>query len=159
LLNHNRVNLTNDFVEKFVVSKVLTERENFSIRLQQSLRKAQLSHDSPTELARDFNARFPGRPITVHAARKWLMGEAIPTQDKMQTLASWLSVPVEWLRFGGEDARNKSVSLSEGMRDEDLRVVADLQLLDAHDRKIVQEFIRILVRSNHTNVKKQEARD
>ena len=44
-----------------------------------------------------------GRPITVHAARKWLMGEAIPTQDKMRDYLSALLVPIEWLRFGGDE--------------------------------------------------------
>src|SRR4051794_21105690 len=79
------------------------EREGFSERLQQALRNADYSMDSPTQLAREFNIRFEGRPITVHAARKWLVGEAIPTQEKLRTLAHWLGVPAEWLRFGGSD--------------------------------------------------------
>ena len=54
------------------------ERESFSQRLQQALKNAHYSPDSPTRLAREFNIRFDGRPITVHAARKWLVGEAIP---------------------------------------------------------------------------------
>ena len=53
-------------------------------------------------LLRKFNVRFAGRPVTVHAARKWLVGEAIPTQEKLRTLADWLGVPADWLRFGGE---------------------------------------------------------
>src|SRR3954451_8373270 len=77
------------------------ERESFSERLQMALRNAEYSPDSPTQLAREFNIRFDGRPITVHAARKWLVGEAIPTQEKLRTLAQWLGVPAEWLRFGG----------------------------------------------------------
>src|SRR6478609_965484 len=81
--------------------KASIEREDFSERLQQALRNADYSPDSPTQLAREFNVRFAGRPITVHAARKWLVGEAIPTQEKLRTLAQWLGVPAEWLRFGG----------------------------------------------------------
>src|SRR3569833_1795615 len=83
--------------------KTSTEREDISARLQQNLRDADYSPESPTQLAREFNIRFPGRPITVHAARKWLMGEAIPTQEKLRTLAQWLGVPAEWLRFGGTE--------------------------------------------------------
>ena len=46
-----------------------------------------------------LNFCFAGPPITVHAARKWLVGDAIPTQDKMRALAQWLAVPADWLRF------------------------------------------------------------
>src|SRR3954470_8981804 len=79
------------------------ERESFSERLQQALKNAHYSPDSPTRLAREFNIRFDGRPITVHAARKWLVGEAIPTQEKLRMIAQWLGVPAEWLRFGGPE--------------------------------------------------------
>src|SRR3569623_3023484 len=83
--------------------KASTERKEFSERLQQALRNTDYSPDSPTQLAREFNVRFSGRPITVHAARKWLVGEAIPTQEKLRALAQWLGVPAEWLRFGGTE--------------------------------------------------------
>ena len=83
--------------------KISNERDQFSQRLQAMLRQTHHSPDSPTELAREFNIRFSGPPITVHAARKWLVGEAIPTQDKMRALAEWLVVPADWLRFGGVD--------------------------------------------------------
>ena len=90
----------------------------------------------------------------MHAARKWLVGEAIPTQDKMRTLADWLVVPVDWLRFGGAEER---VELRPGsaMKAEDLKLLADLQLLDERERHIVREFVRIMVR---TNVQRQGER-
>ena len=130
------------------MAKISNERESFSLRLQQTLRNAHYSPDSPTELARDFNIRFSGRPITVHAARKWLVGEAIPTQDKMRTLAAWLGVPVEWLRFGGDEQRPEAQPPAENFRSDDLKLVADLRLLNDHDRQIVRELVRILVRSH-----------
>lgn len=55
---------------------------------------------SPTRLAREFNRRYPGTPVTQHASRKWLHGEAVPAQDKLRVLADWLGVAVAWLRFG-----------------------------------------------------------
>jgi transcriptional regulator with XRE-family HTH domain len=124
------------------VAKISNERECFSLRLQQSLRDADHSTDSPTELARDFNARFSGDPITVHAARKWLVGEAIPTQEKMRTLAQWLGVPVDWLRFGGDETPAKQPDASS-----DIKLMADFGLLSDHDRKIVREFIKVLLRT------------
>jgi transcriptional regulator with XRE-family HTH domain len=126
------------------------ERESFSERLQQALRNADYSPDSPTQLAREFNIRFEGRPITVHAARKWLVGEAIPTQEKLRTLAHWLGVPAEWLRFGGNDASARGDSAGAPARFEsaDVKLVADLQRLDEHHQALAREFIRMLVRIN-----------
>lgn len=126
------------------------ERESFSERLQQALRNAEYSPDSPTQLAREFNVRFEGRPITVHAARKWLVGEAIPTQEKLRTLAQWLGVPAEWLRFGGSGSLGAGDSPGAPPRFEsaDVKLVADLQRLDAHHQALAREFIRMLVRLN-----------
>lgn len=129
-----------------------TERESFSERLQQALKNAHYSPDSPTRLAREFNIRFDGRPITVHAARKWLVGEAIPTQEKLRTLAGWLGVPAEWLRFGGSEIGAQptdSPQLLSRFESADVKLVADLQRLDEHHRQIAREFIRMLVRLNH----------
>lgn len=36
----------------------------------------------------------------MQAVRRWLQGEVIPTQDRLQVLAEWLDVDAHWLRFG-----------------------------------------------------------
>jgi transcriptional regulator with XRE-family HTH domain len=126
--------------------KISSEREQFSLRLQQLLREAHHSPDSPTELAREFNIRYPGTPITVHAARKWLIGEAIPTQDKMRTLADWLMVPIDWLRFGADASRKEVPNPAAHASSIDLKLIADMQLLDEPHRQIVREVVRILIR-------------
>lgn len=126
------------------------EREDFSVRLQQALRNNGYAPESPTQLAREFNIRFSGRPITVHAARKWLVGEAIPTQEKLRTLAMWLSVATEWLRFGGEanqEAENAARNNSH-FDTADVKLIADLQQLDEKYREVAREFMRMLVRIN-----------
>jgi hypothetical protein len=129
--------------------KASIEREDFSGRLQMALRNADYSPDSPTQLAREYNIRFTGRPITVHAARKWLVGEAIPTQEKLRTLAQWLGVPAEWLRFGGDDAQTAAGSDPASRFDSaDVKLIADLQRLDEHYQVIAREMIRMLVRIN-----------
>lgn len=130
------------------MARISNERESFSRRLRQALKDAHHTADSPTELARDFNSRFPGAPITAHAARKWLVGEAIPTQDKMRTLAEWLLVPVDWLRFGGEEKLGPAADSAGMFTSEDLTLMADLQLLGERERRIVREFIHIMVRAN-----------
>jgi hypothetical protein len=130
------------------VSKSSKEREGFSLRLQQTLRNTHHSPDSPTELARDFNIRFPGRPITVHAARKWLVGEAIPTQDKMRTLAEWLLVPIDWLRFGNESIELGKPNSATGTDAIDTSLMADFLMLDEHHRQIAREMLRILIKNS-----------
>lgn len=128
------------------------ERESFSVRLQQALKNAHYSPDSPTRLAREFNIRFDGRPITVHAARKWLVGEAIPTQEKLRMIAQWLGVPAEWLRFGGAETVTPNGEGMNGLsrfESADVKLIADLQRLDEHHRQIAREFIRMLVRVNY----------
>lgn len=128
------------------------ERESFSQRLQQALKNAHYSPDSPTRLAREFNIRFDGRPITVHAARKWLVGEAIPTQEKLRMIAQWLGVPADWLRFGGAEGDTQQGDGGNGVsrfESADVKLIADLQRLDEHHRQIAREFIRMLVRVNY----------
>lgn len=124
-----------------------TEREGFSQRLQLALRNAAYSPDSPTQLAREFNIRFEGRAVTVHAARKWIVGESIPTQEKIRVLAQWLGVTADWLRFGGPDNADGIPAASPSpFPAPDINLIADLQRLDEHDKTIAREFIRMLVR-------------
>ena len=119
------------------------ERLEFSERLQQALRNAEYSPNSPTQLAREFNERFGGNPVTVHAARKWLQGESIPTQEKLRALASWLDVPADWLRFGNVENRKGSAAAPLSV---DVKLMALLQQLDEHHRAIAHEMLRALVR-------------
>ena len=55
---------------------------------------------SPTVIGNLFNLHFQGRPVTPHTARNWLLGKAMPTQDKMVCLAKLLDTSPEQLRFG-----------------------------------------------------------
>jgi transcriptional regulator with XRE-family HTH domain len=99
------------------------EREDFSKRLAEALKKHGLP-GSPTELARRFNTRFPGSKVTPQAARKWLAGESIPSQDRIQALASWLGVGAAWLRFGEEAgasaARQPAKTYGPSLSDQEL---------------------------------------
>lgn len=121
------------------------ERTKFSERLQQALQSAEYSADSPTQLAREFNLRFSGHPVTVHAARKWLQAESIPTQEKLRALATWLDVPAEWLRFGSGNNTNEGGAENAPIA-RDARILSGLQQLNDHQRELVHEFIRLLIR-------------
>ena len=54
----------------------------------------------------EFNQRWWGRSVSLQAAWSWLNGKAIPAQDKLQTLAEWLKVEPQVLRFGPQVARS-----------------------------------------------------
>jgi hypothetical protein len=90
------------------------ERELFAERLNQALTAAGVQTRA-TVLQRAFNERSQLPPITVHAARKWLLGESIPAHDRLQLVATMVGVSASWLRFGEsiEDKSSKSLSAQE----------------------------------------------
>lgn len=134
---------------------IAEEREAFSGRLKSSLRRARHAPDSPTVLARHFNEIYPGLPITVHAARKWLVAQAIPTQDKLRVLASWLDVPADWLRFGTviepspistQTHTTEVVALLARMTRDEVSLVEDLHVLEHDERHIVREMVLLFLK-------------
>ncbi len=76
------------------------QRLNFRDRLHHALKAAGYRPNEHSQLARDFNAIYTGRPVAVSSVFRWLSGEAIPTQDKLQALACLLNVDPDWLREG-----------------------------------------------------------
>nr|WP_217344553.1 hypothetical protein [Noviherbaspirillum sp. L7-7A]MBV0878714.1 hypothetical protein [Noviherbaspirillum sp. L7-7A] len=137
---------------------IMEEREEFAGRLRNALRRARYAPDSPTVLARHFNEIYPGRPITVHAARKWLLAQAIPTQDKLRVLASWLDVPADWLRFGTvaeashastSDQNTEVTALLARMTRDEVSLVEDLHVLEHDERHIVREMILLFLRKQN----------
>ncbi|MFC4161457.1 hypothetical protein [Chitinimonas lacunae] len=57
---------------------------------------------TPAVLEREFNQRYWGKGVTLHGVRRWLRGEALPTQDKLVVLAEWLGMTPQELRYGDE---------------------------------------------------------
>ena len=85
----------------------LSEPQAFAQRLTAALVAADIAV-SPTTLQRKFNAVSGDAAVSVHAVRKWIMGESIPTQLRIQALARWLAVSPNWLRFGERTAKDTS---------------------------------------------------
>ena len=75
------------------------EHSQFATRLAVAIADKGIK-PSPTVIANLFNQYFHGRPVTPHTARNWLLGKAMPTQDKMVCLAKLLDTSPEQLRFG-----------------------------------------------------------
>lgn len=98
----------------------------------------------PVILEREFNTRYWGRPITVQAVRRWLRGEAIPSQEKLQVLADWLKVEPHVLRFGEdaiESVLKKRKRWDEGIGYQEREVFEAFLNLSAIQRKAVREII------------------
>ncbi|MDB5727723.1 MAG: hypothetical protein JWQ00_928 [Noviherbaspirillum sp.] len=127
------------------------ERSEFSSRLREALRREGYP-ESATRLAREFNSRFAGNPVSVHAVRKWLMGEAIPTQEKLRLLSQWFGVSAEWLRFGTGELkvriRRRELSPFHSTLAHDVTVLDEYKHLNENGRRIVCEIIRLLAQVN-----------
>lgn len=93
--------------------KILTEKEKFSERLRFALKQAQPKLTKTSDIAIRFNLRHNNEPVSQQAVHKWLNGLAIPSQDKIETLARWLEVKPEWLRYGISEENPNYSALDE----------------------------------------------
>ena len=120
-----------------------TEQRDFSERLRQAIVNA--GHEArPVVVENHFNRNWHGRPISTQTAWSWLNGKSIPTQDKLQVLATWLKVEPHALRFGVQVAlaaqEYRQRWHNELTYQERETVDAYLQL-PAPQRKVVREVI------------------
>jgi hypothetical protein len=123
------------------------EKQSFSRRLRDSLKRAQVDARAVAAVARDFNLRYDGTPVSIQAVRKWIGGAALPSQDKIRALALWLEVSPHWLRFGeGESAAGRALKQeTAGYRVEPAWVARKYEALnDAHKRMLVELVLALL---------------
>ena len=108
------------------------------MRLKQALTQA--NHPvSPTYLSKAFNQRYSGQPVSVQSSNNWLLGKAIPNQDKLLILSIWLNVSTQWLRFG--DVEDLSTFNAEHIHGNDLDLFLNFQKLTLSQKKIIQSLI------------------
>lgn len=126
----------------------LDEKKAFATRLKQALKRSSRRIETASELAIQFNLRHPAEPITPQAAQKWLTGSARPTVDKIKTLAAWLDVSEQWLRFGVTDMKRprqprQSQNADETITptSEELELIGRLRRLSAYRRQLVEGVI------------------
>jgi hypothetical protein len=121
------------------------ERALFRGRLRDSLSKQQLEL-SPTRLAEEFNARFPGRSVGVHTCRKWLVGETIPTQEKLVVLAAMLGIDPDWLRYGDRTKRKRANASTVSYARHELALIADYKQLHQRDQMLVRGLVGAMLK-------------
>ncbi len=107
------------------------EKTLFAQRLALAM-KAKGYEAKPSVLEREFNLNYSGKPMTLHGVRKWLIGEAIPSGDKLLILAKWLEIPPEELAF------DKDILKAIELRDSKWR-----QELGYKDKEVFEAFINL----------------
>ena len=121
----------------------MNEKEEFAKRLSDAMVQAGYAL-RPVVLEREFNTRYWGRSVTLQAVRRWLRGEAIPSQEKLQVLADWLKVEPQVLRFG-EAVRNSiqqhKQRWDEGVGYQERETFDAFLKLPAPQRKLIREVI------------------
>jgi transcriptional regulator with XRE-family HTH domain len=120
----------------------------FSQRLLDALKRAGVPA-KPTIIEREFNQRYWGKPITLHAARLWLRGETMPTHDRLLCLAEWLGVEPAVLRYGDEvpkKVREKRKRWDEGVGYQEREIFELFLKLPVPQRKVAREVILALAK-------------
>ena len=126
------------------------QNKAFSQRLCQAV-AAMGWDESPTLVTREFNLRWRGKMITVNAVRKWMLGESMPTLDKLQVLADLLGVSADWLRWGvvqsgylqeGQVVYAKQTRLDGSTI---LSLTQDVRLLTDSQLKLVQALVSAML--------------
>jgi transcriptional regulator with XRE-family HTH domain len=135
------------------------EKSYFSERLWFALRSSPYTVKGATDLARAFNLQYrSGESISVQTAHKWLSGRAIPTREKITTLANWLNVTEHWLHYGPPPKTDHSKKNIQGQQGglqpaglqskeypsspETLLLAQKIETLTEHQKYLVSEFIR-----------------
>lgn len=122
------------------------ERTGFSKRLAAAMAAAGYE-PRPGVLHKQFNSRYTGRSVSFQTASRWLNGQGIPEQDKLQVLAELYGAAPHVLRFGERGARRVAESCAswpEGLG------AADREMFDAYlslpppQRRLVRELIGAL---------------
>jgi len=125
----------------------LDDKQAFASRLKQALKRSSKKVETASILATQFNLRHPAEPITPQAAQKWLAGTARPTVDKIKTLAEWLNVSDQWLRYGVTDMKRTSPKTGKPSEEPirptaaEVELIRQLRKLPEHRRQIVADVI------------------
>ncbi|QLF91729.1 transcriptional regulator [Pseudomonas sp. ABC1] len=138
--------MTTQTTETDLNSSSQTEKLEFSQRLRDAMEASGYAC-RPGILEREFNARYWGKPVTFQAVSRWLRGQSIPAQDKLQVLSEWLNVEPQALRFGDKAVSRIRENRSRWEKGEPAheRATIDAYLsLPLEQRKIAREVIMAL---------------
>ena len=131
----------------------MDEKAEFAARLKQAMLDAGYE-PRPSVIEREFNQRYWGRSISFQAARQWLLGNAVPQQDKLQILAEWLKIEPQALRFGEvsvQSVREKKKRWEDALAGPEREVMEAFLSLPATQKKVAREVILALAARQNTS--------
>lgn len=122
----------------------MNEKKEFSERLRAAMKAQNLEASGPV-LERGFGLHWLGnKPVRRQTVWKWLNGQSIPTQDKIQALAKWLKLDPHQLRFGDHvqtHLRTEQKRWEEGAGYLEREAFEAFLQLPAPQRKLIREVI------------------
>lgn len=127
----------------------MDEKAAFAERLKAAMLAAGYEA-RPGVLEKAFNSRYWGRSVSFQAVRRWLNGESIPAQDKLEVLADWLKVEPQALRFGDDfvlAVRDKQKQWEQAITFQERELFEAYLGLPAEQRKVLREVILAFVRA------------
>lgn len=130
----------------------IDDKKAFSERLKLALSRLPKSVKTAAELAHNFNLKHPNEPVTPQAATKWLNGTAVPTKDKIDTLAQWLHTDPHWLNYGSSTQRLKRAVAGKKVgsgqlgpiNDKEAKLLMKVRLLSEHQSDLVVDLVNQL---------------
>ena len=123
------------------------EKAAFADRLKFAMRRLSPTLEGGTILAREFNLRYHGEPVSVQTVHKWLSGRTVPKRDKLETLAQWLQVELHWLQYGPATSGSKATPPPLARNEkyppssETLQLASKIESLTPHHRYLVEEMV------------------
>jgi transcriptional regulator with XRE-family HTH domain len=124
-------------------------RQEFARRLTKAMQDAGYE-PRPAVLEREFNLHYFGKPMTLHGVRRWLLGETIPTHDKIIALAEWLRIPPEQLSFGleiNEAIAERRKRWDDGIGFQEREIIEAFLSLPVPQRRVLREVIEAFVKA------------
>ena len=121
----------------------MNEKKEFSERLRAAMKAQNLEASGPV-LERGFGLHWLGKPVRRQTIWKWLNGQAIPTQDKLQELARLLKLDPQRLRYGDHvqtHLRAEQKRWDEGVGYLERETLDAFLQLPAPQRKLIREVI------------------
>jgi len=117
----------------------MAEITSFAQRLGTALQRVNIYPTNSTKIATEFNLRHYGSSVSPQAVRKWLLGSATPSPDKIVTLGNWLGVSPAWLLFGTEPGAGEA--RCETYPD----LPGNFSCLSAESQEVVYELVQVLL--------------
>lgn len=125
----------------------MNDKAAFAERLAAAMRRAGLEPRASV-LEKEFNTRYWGRALTYQAVARWLKGEAIPSQEKLEVLAEMLAIEPQVLRYGEgvvRRVRERQQMWMDGIAPAERELIEAFMKLPSEKRKILREVILAFV--------------